>query len=399
MTGTRAEQKLLLGTMILYSPDTRIVSTSYDKSLIMWHATSVDRMLVIKNNSDEISLVDWHPSGTKIASGNHDTLIITDSASGEHIRTFSLDSILNTVSTAGAISCFAWSSDRQNLAIGLKDSISTLCRLRVADYRIRRFTLSNREVHSVCWSPDGFKIASGSRESLIIWNVDSGEALMTLRGHRDSVRSVSYSPDGSRIVSAGGDQMVLWDAVGGDTISRHVTEGIDFHQVKWSPDGSMIASSCLSASRLVLWDAATMLESPRLDRDSGRITCFDWSPCGSLIVTGSAAGLLAIWTTDPASEVVELKGHTKYVQAVAWSRDGERIVSSSKDSTVRIWDAAFGVAQVRLALAMAMALHRRLGCESPLASLGCDVVKMIACRPDVLNLERAWRSSRNYVGR
>ena len=37
-------------------------------------------------------------------------------------------------------------------------------------------------------------------------------------------------------------------------------------------------------------------------------------------------------------EVAELRGHTDYVHAVAWSPDGTRLVSGSGDFMVRIWD-------------------------------------------------------------
>jgi eukaryotic-like serine/threonine-protein kinase len=37
-------------------------------------------------------------------------------------------------------------------------------------------------------------------------------------------------------------------------------------------------------------------------------------------------------------QVAELRGHTDYVHAVAWSPDGTRLVSGSGDFTVHVWD-------------------------------------------------------------
>ena len=52
-------------------------------------------------------------------------------------------------------------------------------------------------VESVCWSPDGKYLASGSWDNtIIIWDANSGESLKTLDGHSDYVCSVSWSPDG-----------------------------------------------------------------------------------------------------------------------------------------------------------------------------------------------------------
>jgi len=61
-------------------------------------------------------------------------------------------------------------------------------------------------VSSVAFSPDGSRIVSGSSGAAVkVWDVSSGEEILTLGGHSDSVHSVAFSPDGSRSVSGGGD--------------------------------------------------------------------------------------------------------------------------------------------------------------------------------------------------
>ena len=52
---------------------------------------------------------------------------------------------------------------------------------------------------SVSFSPDGTKVASGSKDTTVkLWDVTSGECLQTLEGHSLDVTSVSFSPDGTR---------------------------------------------------------------------------------------------------------------------------------------------------------------------------------------------------------
>ncbi len=48
---------------------------------------------------------------------------------------------------------------------------------------------------------------------MIVWNAETGQEMLTLRGHSDDVMSVSFSPDGKQIVSGSRDDTVkVWDA-------------------------------------------------------------------------------------------------------------------------------------------------------------------------------------------
>ena len=65
---------------------------------------------------------------------------------------------------------------------------------------------------------------------------------------------------------------------------------------------------------------------------------------GKRIVSSSSDNTLKVWDADTRREIHTLKGHTKPVLSVAFSPDGKRIVSGSQDSTLKIWDADKGVA-------------------------------------------------------
>ncbi len=69
-------------------------------------------------------------------------------------------------------------------------------------------------VNSASFSPNGDRIVSGGRDSTVrVWDVESGEELLTLTGHSDSVLGVGFSPDGKRIVSGSRDGSIkIWDA-------------------------------------------------------------------------------------------------------------------------------------------------------------------------------------------
>ena len=122
-----------------------------------------------------------------------------------------------------------------------------------------------------------------------------------LRGHSRQLKSVAFTPDDSRILTGSDDGTArMWDAESGSPLVLVKTEdGRPLTSVTLSPDGTRIlASSADAAARM--WDAA-----------SGR-------------------------------ELVAFKGHTGFVNAVAFDHDGRRIATVSRDKTARIWDADSG---------------------------------------------------------
>src|ERR1700721_2210858 len=72
-------------------------------------------------------------------------------------------------------------------------------------------------VYSVVFSPDGLRLASGSRDNTVrLWDVMSGTNTATLQGHSSNVFSVVFSPDGLRVASGSQDKTIrLWDVMSG----------------------------------------------------------------------------------------------------------------------------------------------------------------------------------------
>ena len=68
------------------------------------------------------------------------------------------------------------------------------------------------------------------------------------------------------------------------------------------------------------------------------VTSVAFSPDGQRIVSGSDDYSAKIWDVNSGKELHTLTGHYSSVESAAFSPDGQRIVSGSADKTVKIWD-------------------------------------------------------------
>ena len=72
------------------------------------------------------------------------------------------------------------------------------------------------------------------------------------------------------------------------------------------------------------------------------VTSVAFSPSGDRIVSGSKDNTVRLWDARTGEELAILRGHEDHVTSVVFSPGGERIVSGSNDKTVRLWDARSG---------------------------------------------------------
>ncbi|KAE9405675.1 hypothetical protein BT96DRAFT_314240 [Gymnopus androsaceus JB14] len=85
------------------------------------------------------------------------------------------------------------------------------------------------------------------------------------------------------------------------------------------------------AIQLVLAGHAEFVESVAISSD------------GKRVVSGSYDKTIRIWNAETGEQVVKpILGHTSWVRSVGFSSDGKRVVSGSDDNTIRIWNAETG---------------------------------------------------------
>ncbi|QRV96726.1 hypothetical protein RhiJN_24744 [Ceratobasidium sp. AG-Ba] len=342
---------------VAYSPDgRRVVSGSWDNTVRIWDVeTGASTGEPLKGHSSSVYSVAYSPDGRRIVSGSHDGTVRlwnadTGAPIGEPLK-----------GHLGSIYSVAYSPDGRRIVSGTHDKAVRIWDADTGAPIGEPLEGHSDSVWSVAYSPDGRQIVSGSEDKTMrIWDADTGSLIgEPLEGHSDSVSSVAYSPDGRRIVSGSADKTVrIWDVDASTMFGEPLMGHSDtVWSVAYSSDGRRIVSgSCDRTVQVCGTDITrvhleTLVEQHGIGAPNGKafegysspVTSVAYSPNGQRIVSGSRNKTLRIWDANTGAPISGLlEGHSSSVRSAAYSPDGRRIVSGSEDKTVRIWDADTG---------------------------------------------------------
>ncbi len=209
----------------------------------------------------------------------------------------------------------------------------------------------------VAVSSDGRHVAAADSENTVrLWDAQTGRQIATMMGRQDArVTALVFSPDGRSLASAGNEYAVrLWDSESGAALRETTRAGDQRMQTNdailslaFSPDGHTIAGGGKTVSRepyfsvgspLRLWNADTgeAIGTP-LAGNYGKIASMAFSPTGDRVVTAGSDKMLRLWDAHTGKPVGNPLGLQSPLYQVAFTREGNRIVTVSGD-TVQTFD-------------------------------------------------------------
>jgi WD40 repeat protein len=195
-------------------------------------------------------------------------------------------------------------------------------------------------VTSAHFSPGGRWIVVAAGKTAGIWYARSGKLLRRLVGHRARVTDAQFAPSGNRVATASADHTVrVWNAATGKTLAVLRDRRRSLRSPTFSPDGSRILTR--SSRWVTLWNA-------RMAKPIARMPGFDptdavFSRDGSRIVTTTHDGYLRIWDgrTGKRLLVVQANDQDEPTFSPTLSPNGDLVVAANWDFA-GVWNARTG---------------------------------------------------------
>lgn len=347
---TTIEPGIVIDRMALSRDGRQLVIASLTGQAVIWD--TVEKKLLLNLSVTE-EVVGLHFDGDA-------THLVTQHADGR-LQIWNLASqqaayrtMMNAPVTDNGPSGMAYSPDGTRLVVGSMTASPIVWDVNTGEQLL---TLSGHtaRVLAVAWSPNGHLIATaGEDTTVMLWDTDTGTATQTFAGHTDSIYGLAFSADGLRVASSSADSTVrIWNIETGESLLT-LEQPAPSKGIAFSPDGTRIAAGTDRANnqgRVRVWDSHSGELQLNITLGNTRTGMVAFSPDGTHILVGlQEAAKAVVIDAHTGHTRMALEGHKANVAGVAYSPDGLLIVTGGgiDDATVRIWDASTGQERIIL---------------------------------------------------
>jgi WD40 repeat protein/serine/threonine protein kinase len=332
---------------VAFRPDGLAVATaSEDQTAREWDARTGQPLIPpILHEEDEVARVGYSPDGRLLMTAQWKEQVHLWQA-GTGRRAFA------PLGQHGDLTHVAWSRDGRSVLTAGGDHTARLWRVPQPLLPVQ-FPREPAPVVAAVFRPDGTAVLTAAGKQAWVYSAATGQPVSGPLDHPAAVLATAFSPDGRTVLTGSYDGSAwLWDAASGRCLAGPFRHPDPVWAVAFRPDGKAFATgSGRSAERdghmvgvgeARVWDVASgevIQAAPRHARD---IIAVAFTPDGQTLVTGSKDRTARFWDAATGAAIGGVIRHDGWVGALALTADGRALLTGSDDRTARLWSVPDG---------------------------------------------------------
>ena len=206
-----------------------------------------------------------------------------------------------------------------------------------------QLTIGAKAGVAFCFSPSGNLLAiryqehiPGQSTNLEVWDWRKAKRIFQ-PGFSVSKDAFAFSPDERRLALGQEDGVVTLHEIATGQEVLTLKAPLIPTMLTFSPDGAQLAVSGRSSPTVYLHELTTGRLIVALDHPD-KVMAVSWHPKNSILATACHDYQVYLWDIPQGVNRTILRGHRSIVYTVAFSPDGEFLLSESTDGSTQLWN-------------------------------------------------------------